>query len=158
MHKTADLCDQYPDEVQVLEPIFRNYGRKQTFEGEVYTLKVFEDNSLVKELLNSPGNNRVLVIDGGGSNRCALVGDNLATQAVEQGWSGIIVFGCIRDSGIISEISIGLKAIGTNPRRSIKRGEGQKELGLHFAGVKINPGDYLYADEDGIIIASHRLS
>ncbi|MEQ9322012.1 MAG: ribonuclease E activity regulator RraA [Polyangiaceae bacterium] len=153
MIATADICDDHPD-VQVTDPIFRDYGKTVTFSGAISTLALFEDNTLVREALEQPGEGRVLVIDGGGSTRCALVGDRLATLAKDNGWAGIVVYGCIRDSGIIAGIDVGLKAMGTTPRKSVKRGEGQRDVPVTFAGVRFEPGAYLYADADGVVVAS----
>lgn len=156
--KTADLCDQFMDQLQVLEPIFQAYGQHDYFEGPIYTLKVFEDNTLVRETLSEPGQGRVLVVDGGGSLRCALLGDNLAAMAVKNDWKGIIIYGCIRDSEDISTMEIGVKALDTFPVKSIKRGEGQKDIPVHFAGVRFASGDYIYADPDGIVLAKQKLA
>ena len=155
---TADLYDEFGEELTVLAPIFSDYGGKSTFEGEIATLKVFEDNTLVRAELEKSGENKVLVIDGGGSLRCALVGDNLAVLAMDNGWSVIIVFGCVRDSAQIIEIGLGVKAIGVNPRKSVKRGEGERDVALRFAEAIIEPGEYLYADRDGIVISKTALS
>ncbi len=157
MKATADLCDAFNEEVMVLAPIFKDFGGKDTFFGDITTLKVFEDNSLVRAALEKPGNGRVLVVDGGGSLRCALVGDNLAVLGQENGWSGIVVFGCIRDSAQISEIQLGVKALGVNPRKSVKKGKGQIDVGVRFAEVLIEPGQFLYADVDGVVIAQKAL-
>ena len=154
---TADLYDDFGEELTVLAPIFSDYGGQSVFEGEIATLKVFEDNTLVRAELERSGKNKVLVVDGGGSLRCALLGDNLAILARENGWSGIIVFGCIRDSAQINDIALGVKAIGVNPRKSVKRGEGERDVVLRFAEAAIEPGEYLYADRDGIVISKREL-
>lgn len=150
---TADLCDHFIDSIQVAEPLFRSYGAFPAFHGQIETVKVFEDNVLVKSTLATRGNGKVLVVDGGGSLRCALLGDNLATMAQENGWSGVVVYGCIRDSAEIAGIRVGVKALNTCPAKSIKRGEGQKNLILRFAGAIFKPGEFLYADEDGIVVS-----
>lgn len=155
---TADLYDEHGETLRVMAPIFRDYGANTMFEGEVLTLKAFEDNTLVRSTLETPGNNRVLVVDGGGSLRCAMVGDQLAELGVKNKWAGIVVYGCIRDAGPISELSIGVKAIATNPRKSVKKGAGETELPLRFAEVEISTGDYLYADADGVVLADRRLT
>ncbi len=154
---TADLYDAHGEALRVMAPIFRDYGGNKSFAGEVVTLKVFEDNSLVRAALEEPGQGRVLVVDGGGSLRCALVGDNLAELGVKNGWAGIVVYGCIRDSAPIAGIAIGVKAIATNPRKSVKKGEGERGVTLRFAEVTIEPGDYLYADVDGVVLAKSKL-
>jgi len=148
--------DDHPD-LDVVDPIFRDFGGVKRFSGAVVTLKLHEDNSLVRATLTEPGEGRVLVVDGGGSLRCALVGDNLATLAVKNGWSGILVYGAIRDSAEINEIKVGLKALTTNPRKSIKREVGQRDLVVRFGGVSFHPGHYLYADEDGIVLSPKEL-
>jgi regulator of ribonuclease activity A len=155
---TTDLCDKYSDMVKVAEPIFRNFGGKTIFGGAISTVKVYEDNVLVKEALSSPGHGQVLVIDGSGSYRCALVGDLLAQLAVDNGWSGIIVYGCIRDSAAIATIQIGLKALNTHPLKSTKHGRGDRDIPITFAGITFFPQHYVYADADGIIVAERSLS
>jgi regulator of ribonuclease activity A len=156
--KTADLYDQYGDVLQVAAPLFRNFGRRGSFHGPVATVKVFEDNSLVRNLLENPGNGRVLVVDGGGSLRCALVGDKLAKLAIGNGWAGIIVNGCIRDSREINGMDVGVKAVAVHPARSAKRGEGQQEVAVRFAGVDFEPGFHVYADADGIVVSEKDLA
>ena len=158
MTATADLYDDHGESLQVLAPIFRDFGGKRIFQGPVSTVKVFEDNSLVRSALEEPGEGRVLVVDGGGSMRCALVGDNLALLGQENGWAGIVVYGCIRDADPIGEINIGVKAMATNPRKSIKKGEGQRDISVRFADAVIEPGNYLYADADGVVLAIEQLS
>ena len=154
---TADLDDTHGEALRVLAPMFRDFGGLQTFAGPVATLKVYEDNSLVRAALEEPGQGRVLVVDGGGSLRCALVGDNLAALGHKNGWAGIVVYGCIRDAVPIGAIAIGVKAIATNPRKSVKKGEGERDVTLRFADVMIAPGDYLYADVDGVVVADKKL-
>ncbi|MCF8275704.1 MAG: ribonuclease E activity regulator RraA [Flavobacteriales bacterium] len=156
-HATADLCDDHIDKLQVAEPIFIDFGATLSFEGEIHTLKVFEDNTLVRAALEKDGTGKVLVIDGGGSFRCALVGDNLVTLAIKNKWRGIVVYGCIRDSKLISEMEIGVKALNTHPAKSVKRNEGQENIDVRFAGVDFKPGMYLYADEDGIVVSEFQL-
>jgi len=156
-YPTADLYDEFSESVRVIEPIFQSYGAKSAFGGRVVTLKVFEDNSLVREFLSEPGEERVLVVDGGGSMRCALVGDRLASLAVDNNWVGLVVYGCIRDSHEIASINIGIKALNTNPRKSVKRGAGERAVTLAFGGVTIEPGDYIYCDSDGVLVASEAL-
>jgi regulator of ribonuclease activity A len=141
----------------VAEPLLRDYGGNTSFYGSLATVKVFEDNVLVREALETAGQGRVLVVDGGGSTRCALVGDRLAQLAYENGWTGIIVDGCIRDSDEISRIPIGVKARHAVPKKSAKRGAGERDVPVRFAGLTFTPGDYLYADPDGIIVAERDL-
>lgn len=150
---TADLSDAYP-EAQVAEPLLADFGGVERFHGPVVTLKVFEDNALVRTLLQEPGNGRVLVIDGGGSMRCALVGGNLAKLGVDNGWQGLIVNGCIRDSDEIGGLPIGVKALGTHPRKSEKGlHAGQRDRAVVFAGVTFRNGQWLYADADGVLVS-----
>ena len=156
-HATADLCDEHIDKLQVAEPSFMDLGGLAHFEGEIHTLKVFEDNTLVRAALDKDGTGKVLVIDGGASLRCALVGDNLAALAIKNNWRGIVVYGCIRDSRQIGEMEVGVKALNTNPTKSIKRNEGQENIAVRFAGVDFKPGHYLYSDEDGIVVSELQL-
>lgn len=149
---TADLCDEH-DPLDVAEPMFRDYGGRPAFGGPISTVKVFEDNVLVKKALEEPGAGRVLVVDGGGSLRCALLGDRLAAMAHTNGWAGVIVYGCIRDSAPIRQIEVGVKALATHPKKSVKRGEGQRDIPVTFAGVTFTPGAYVYADEDGVVVS-----
>lgn len=155
--QTADLCDAHAESIKVVDPIFRSYGATR-FAGRIETVKVYEDNVLVKNKLQQPGNGKVLVVDGGGSLRCALVGDLIAKMAADNGWSGIVIYGCIRDSAAIAEIPIGIKALNTHPLKSIKHGRGDIDLPVTFAGVTFFVGHYLYSDEDGIIVAEQDLS
>lgn len=156
--KTADLYDSYGDSLQVASPGFRDFGRRDGFCGPIATVKVFEDNSLVRAALEKPGNGRVLVVDGGGSMHCAVVGDLLAQLAIDNDWAGMIVNGCIRDAAEIDEMDIGIKALATNPVRSEKRGKGQSEVTVVFAGLVFEPGQYVYADRDGIVVSEKDLS
>lgn len=154
---TADLYDEHEENLQIATPMFNDYGGKKSFSGPASTVKVFEDNSLVRAALEESGEARVLVVDGEGSLRCALVGDMLAVLGKDNGWQGIIVYGCIRDSAVIADIDIGVKALNTNPRKSVKKGVGERDVRVVFADVTINPGDYVYADEDGVVISETKL-
>lgn len=154
---TADLYDANEDSVQVALPMFGDFGGRLTFHGPIATVKVHEDNTLVRKALEEKGEGRVLVVDGGESLRCALVGDMLAELGRDNGWAGIIVSGCIRDSAVIATIDIGVKAIGTNPRKSLKLNAGQRDVPVSFAGVTFTPGEYVYADEDGILLSKKPL-
>lgn len=154
---TADLYDANEGSVDVALPMFADYGGRLAFCGPIATVKVHEDNTLVRQLLEENGDGRVLVVDGGESLRCALVGDMLAELGRDNGWNGIIVSGCIRDSAVIAGIDIGVKAIGTNPRKSLKLNAGQRDVPVSFAGVNFTPGDHVYADEDGILLSSKAL-
>ena len=158
--KTPDLCDKFVDKIhhlQVADPIFKSFGGTQTFCGRVTTLKIFEDNAPLRQVLEEKVEDRVLVIDGGGSHRCALFGGNLSKLASDNGWSGIIVYGCIRDSVEISRLPIGVLALHTHPMKSNKRGGGDRDCLITFAGVNFRTGSYLYADEDGVIVADDKL-
>jgi regulator of ribonuclease activity A len=155
--QTADLCDEHGAAARVLQPLFTAYGARARFHGPIATMQVFEDNVAVKQRLATPGAGRVLVVDGGGSLNCALVGDILAGLAVDNAWAGIIVNGCIRDSVAINRMPVGVRALGTSPRRCEKRGGGVSDVAVSFAGVTFAPGDYLYADEDGIVVSAKAL-
>ena len=154
---TPDLCDQYGDTVQVAEPVFRHYGKVRAFSGKAVTVKCFEDNSKVGELLRTRGDGCVLVVDGGGSNRKSLLGDNLAASALENGWNGVVIFGYLRDVGVLAGLDLGVLAMGAIPRKTEKRGEGQVDIPVSFAGVTVKPGDFIYADESGLIVAPRDL-
>lgn len=156
--KTADLYDRYEDRLRVCEPVFRDFGGRVRFSGAVVTVKCFEDNSQVKATLAEPGDGRVLVADAGGSLRCAMLGDLIAASAVANGWAGVILFGCIRDSREIRDMLLGVKALATNPRKSQRRGEGQRDIPVTFAGVRFVSGDQVYCDEDGIVVAAEQLN
>jgi regulator of ribonuclease activity A len=150
--KTADLYDIHEEALQICNPGFRHYGGHQAFHGPIATLKCFEDNSLVQDELEKAGHGRVLVVDAGGSLRCAMLGDLLAQKAVDNGWAGIILYGCIRDAAEIEEMPLGVMALATNPRKSVKKGVGEVGGEVHFSGVKFRPGEWLYADMDGIVV------
>lgn len=155
--KTADLCDRFEPDLQLAAPVFRDFGGRPAFCGYMTTVKLFEDNALVRKILEAPGAGRVLVVDGGGSLRCALVGDNLAKLAFDHGWAGIVVNGCIRDAAEIAHIKIGVKALATSPQKSIKTGKGEIDVVVRFAEATFIPGHYLYSDADGIILAPRDL-
>ena len=161
--KTPDLLDSNEEQtlagaVRVVAPMFQRYGARTSFSGQIVTLKLFEDNSLVREAFAEAGRGKVLVIDGGGSMRCALVGDQLAILAHKNGWEGAVVFGCIRDSGDINQIDIGVRALNTHPLKSIKKGVGDRNIDVTFGGVTFKPGEWIYADEDGVIVSSSALT
>ena len=137
----------------ILPPVFKAFGQRTRFAGPARTLKVFEDNVLVRAALETPGEGSVLVVDGGGSLRCALVGGNLGVLAQNNGWAGIIVNGCVRDSEELNQCDVGIRALATHPRRSVRKGLGEKDLVVDIAGVAVRPGDWVYADADGILIA-----
>ena len=154
---TPDLCDDYPELVRVLDPIFSNFGGRERFSGPLVTVKCFEDNSVVKELVGTPGEGRVLVVDAGGSMRRACLGDMLAEQASVNGWAGLVIYGCIRDVDEIMATDIGVQALGTHPMKTDKKGIGELGISVTFAGVTFSLGDYVYADNNGIIVSSQRL-
>lgn len=153
---TPDLCDAYP-EVEVLEPIMTNYGGRRAFGGEVVTVKCFEDNSVVKEQVAKPGKGKVMVVDGGGSCRAALLGDQLAEKAAVNGWEGIIIYGCIRDVDEIRRTELGVQALATHPRKTEKRGLGDLNVPVTFGGLRFHPGQHVYADNNGVILANKAL-
>jgi len=148
----ADLCDANEDEIEVCELQFRDFGGRIAFAGPIRTVRCHEDNSVVKATLAEPGEGCVLVVDGGGSLHRALVGDVLGADAVKNGWAGIIVHGAVRDTAVLATLEIGIKALGTHPMRSVKRGEGVVDTPVAFGGVVFVPGDRLVADEDGVAI------
>ncbi|MBC7984180.1 MAG: ribonuclease E activity regulator RraA [Candidatus Obscuribacterales bacterium] len=155
--KTADLCDSYASELQIPEPVFSSFGGRLSFAGPASTIKCFEDNSRVKEAVGERGAGRVLVVDGGGSLRCALLGDNLAKQAADNGWSGVVVYGCVRDTADMAGFELGVLAIAPVPVRSEKKGEGQRDVPISLVGARVRPGDWVYVDEDGVVVASRPL-
>ena len=154
---TPDICDDFSEKLQILEPLFTEFGGKEKFSGEIVTIKCFEDNSLVKQTLATAGDGKVLVVDGGGSKRCALLGDLLGAMAVQNGWQGVLVNGCVRDVEILKDMSLGVRALHSYPLKSNKRGEGQLNVAVRFACVGFEPGQYLYADENGILVADKKL-
>jgi regulator of ribonuclease activity A len=156
-YSVPDICDDFIDEISVLEPLFSNFGGKRRFSGEVVTIKCFEDNSLIRDAVRSEGRGRVLVVDGGGSLRRALLGDMLAASAAENGWQGLLINGCVRDVEILETIDLGVKALNSHPVKTEKRGEGQRDINVTFAGATIRPGHYLYADANGAVVAVRNL-
>ncbi|MBO9129169.1 ribonuclease E activity regulator RraA [Bacillus sp. 165] len=155
--KTTDLCDAYGEYIQVCEPIFRSFGKRASFYGPIATLKVLDDNVLVRNALETLPAGTVLVVDGQASMRCALLGDNLASIAEKRSLAGIIIHGCVRDSAELKKIEIGVCALATVPKKSNKKGLGEENITLQFAGVKWHPNHYVYVDEDGIIVADRLL-
>ena len=156
---TCDLCDAHQDlieegGIQILEPGYLAFGKRMRFSGRAATLKIFEDNALVRVTLESAGGGRVLVVDGGGSRRSALVGGNLAALAAKNGWAGILVYGCVRDSDELDAVDIGVRALALHPKRSAKRGIGDVAAIVRFSGVTVRSCDYIYADADGVLVSS----
>jgi regulator of ribonuclease activity A len=158
MTPTPDLCDQFGDRVSVAEPLFQDFGGRPAFAGEIETVRVFEDNALVGRILEGEGRGRVLVVDGGGSRRCALVGGRLAVLAAANGWSGIIVNGCVRDVGELGIAGVGLKALAACPKPPSKTGAGERGVPVSFAGVTFTPGHLAWGDEDGLVVGEPGLS
>lgn len=154
---TPDLCDAYPEQVQVLEPMFSNFGGRDSFGGEIVTIKCFEDNSRVKEQAELEGTGKVLVVDGGGSLRHALLGDMIAERAAKNGWEGIVIYGCIRDVDVLAQTDLGVQALASHPLKSNRRGVGDVNVPVTFAGVTFRPGEFIYADNNGVIISPSAL-
>lgn len=160
---TTDLCDDNPGmlddgSLQVLSPFFRHFGKRVQFAGPAATLKVHEDNALVRATLETSGEGRVLVVDGGGSLRRALVGGQLGLLAQNNGWAGVIVDGCVRDSVELAQCDVGIMALATHPQRSARDGVGKSDVNVQVAGVAVHPGDWIYADLDGVLVAKHKLA
>ena len=159
MKSTPDLCDAFAEHVRVVIGLnWQSYGARKAFGGPVVTIKCFEDNSRLKELVGQPGDGRVLVVDGGGSLRHALIGDLLAAKARDNGWAGVVIYGACRDVEVLADIEVGVLALGSVPIKSVRRGEGQIDVELSFGGVTIQPGDYLYADANGVIVSDRMLA
>ena len=160
---TCDLLDDHPEhDLQVVIPsldgkFFKSYGARKTFGGQIVTVKCFEDNSRVKELLATDGTGKVLVVDGGASMRCALMGDLIAESAVKNHWNGVIIYGCVRDVDAIAALDLGVHALASIPQKSNRKGVGEEDVSLHFGQVTFNSGDYVYADNNGIIVAKEKL-
>ena len=159
---TTDLLDSNESLIQneslrIIAPMFQRYGGKTSFAGQAVTLKLFEDNSLVRTVLGETGSGKVLVIDGGGSLRCALLGDQLAELAVKNGWEGVVVYGCIRDSAAINALPLGVRALNTHPLKTVKKNVGERDVPVSFGGVTIKPGEWVCADEDGVIVSTTAL-
>lgn len=160
---TTDLCDANEaalasGALRVLEPVFHHFGGLTRFAGPAATLKIFEDNTLVRSRLEEDGAGRVLVVDGGGSHRCALVGGNLGQLAEQNNWAGIIVYGCVRDSEELAECETGVMALAVHPRKSDKRGVGQSEITVDLLGTRVAPGHWVYADADGVLVSDTKLA
>jgi regulator of ribonuclease activity A len=150
---TPDLCDAHP-QVQVVEPLFRDFGGLRRFSGQIVTVRCPQDNSRVRELVASPGQGRVIVVDGGGALACALLGDMLAERAIGNGWSGLVIFGAVRDVEVLAELPLGVKALAATPRKTEKRGLGEIGVEVDFAGARFVPGHWLYADANGVILSA----
>ncbi len=154
---TVDLVDMYSDVLRSCTTQFRQFGAQVRFSGPIRTIRTLEDNALIKQTLSSPGQGAVLLIDGGASLRTALVGDLIAGMGQQNGWSGIVVYGAVRDTRALAQLAIGIKALGSNPWRSSKRGTGELDVPVSFGEVEFHPGHWLYSDEDGIVVSPHAL-
>lgn len=154
---TCDLCDDHPEDVRVCEPMFAGFGGRSAFAGRIVTVKCFEDNSRVKELLATPGQGQVLVVDGGASLRCALLGDMIGESAVKNGWEGVIVYGCVRDVDALAELDLGVQALSAIPLKSVRKGVGEVDVPVTFGGVTFRAGEYVYADNNGVIVSARNL-
>lgn len=153
-YKTADLCDKFDHQISIVTPnLLQDFGGKIAFHGIIQTVECFEDNSLVRKSLEENGKGKVLVVDGGASMQCALLGDMLAQLAIDNQWKGIIVNGCIRDADVIAELGIGVKALSAMPLKSVKRDVGERNINVDFCNVNFTPGEWVYADKDGIIVS-----
>lgn len=154
---TSKLCDLYPEDISVVDPIFSNFGGRHSFCGQIMTVKCFESNGLLYEILSEDGIHRVLLIDGGGSVRRALIDAPLAELAVENNWEGIIVYGSVRQVDDLEEINLGIQAISATPVRAAEDSIGEVGVGVNFGGVTFYPNDYIYADNTGIILSENNL-
>ncbi len=159
---TCDLCDLHASDTsenfRVLAPVFRSFGALQSFSGSVRTVQTFEDNGLIKSVLEGPGNGQVLVVDGAGSLRRALLGGNMGASAARNGWAGVVIDGCVRDVAELLELPIGILALATVPMRPEKRMAGQVDVPVKVQGSWIRPGDWLYADADGVVVSATALT
>ncbi|EKO3557041.1 MULTISPECIES: putative 4-hydroxy-4-methyl-2-oxoglutarate aldolase [Vibrio] len=155
---TPDLCDKYPSQVTLLNLPLQNFGMRSAFWGEIVTVRCYHDNSKVKEILSQPGKGKVLVVDGNGSCQKALMGDQVAIMAIENGWEGVIINGAIRDVVAMSQMDLGIKALGTSPFKTDKRGAGEVNVTLTLHNQMVQPGDYLYADWNGILLSEQSLT
>jgi len=162
MTPTTDICDANEDKIaqgslRVVAPIFGAWGKKPQFMGQAHTLKVFEDNSLVRSALEQNGQGKVLVVDGGGSTRCALVGGNLGKLAEKNNWAGIVVYGCVRDTLELNACNVGIRALAAHPMKSQKRGTGHENIDVALSFTVVRPGNWLYVDEDGVLVSDQPL-
>ena len=155
--KTADLVDAHDGQVRFCHLPFRTFGRKRSFWGSIATVKCFEDNALLKAFLQEPGDGRVMVVDGGGSTRLALLGDQIAAILQSSGWAGIIINGAIRDSAEIDAMDVGVFCLATSPKKSAKEGVGKRDVPVSFGGIEFRPGDYAYCDADGVLVSAEKL-
>jgi regulator of ribonuclease activity A len=154
---TPDLCDSYEGVRIATAGLFKNFGGRKSFGGQAVTVKCFEDNSRVKELLATEGKGKVLVVDGGGSLRCALLGDLIGDSAVKCGWEGVIVYGCVRDVDALAQLDLGVQALAAMPLKSVRKGIGEVNVRIAFAGIIVESDDYIYADNNGVIVSNKEL-
>jgi regulator of ribonuclease activity A len=156
---TAYLCDMYSskENFQIAEPLLQSYGGNPAFSGAITTLRCFEDNAILKKVLAEKVENRVLIVDGGGSHRCALLDSHLATIAYENGWQGLVIYGCIRDTALLNQIPIGIRALHTHPLGCHEKDIGDRDVLITFAGINFRKDHFLYADMDGIIVSETKL-
>lgn len=148
---TADLYDEHGEELQICLTPLRRFGGRAAFDGPISTVRCFQDNALLKSVLGTPGNGRVLVVDGGGSLRTALCGDIIAQLAVDNGWAGVVLHGAVRDSALLAALDLGIKALGTVPRKSAKTGAGERDIDVCFGDATFRPGDHIWCDDDGVV-------
>ena len=161
MHATADLFDEHGETLGICDADLRSYGGRAAFEGIAATIRCYEDNSKVREAVAEPGHGRVLVVDGGGSRRKALLGDRLAQRAVDNGWAGLVIYGAVRDAAILATMPLGVVALCTTPRKTVKRGDGDRDVPVALPGLLIHPGVTVVVDPDGVVVipaATHRTS
>ncbi len=156
--KTADLCDEHAGNIAIADPLFQNFGGATRFAGPITTVRCPGDNTPVRAALQAPGNGGVLVVDGAGLLNFALLGDKLGMHAVENGWVGLVIYGCVRDTEVLATLNIGVKALAACPLKTPKKDPGEKDVPVHFAGVDFIPGYYLYADPDGIVVSAVSLA
>ena len=157
MKPTTDLYDDYDSKVQTCSTQFRDFGGKTSFFGPIRTVRCFRDNQLFRALLDEPGDGAVVVVDGGGSTESALMGDIIAAKGARNGWAGVVILGAIRDSAAVGDIDLGVKALGVNPAKSAKRGDGEVDVKVSFGGVDFEPGHWIYCDEDGVLVSQDEL-
>jgi len=156
-YNTSELCDIYLEQVDVVEPMFSSYGGRSSFGGQVTTVKCFEDNALIRSVLEGSGIGRILLIDGGGSLRRALIDADIAQLAADNGWEGLIVYGCVRHVDDLDELDIGIQALASIPVGADQQGVGEADVAVNFGGVTFLPEDHLYADNTGVILSPEPL-
>ena len=153
MRSTSDICDEFPNDIRILSPIFKSYGKRSHFGGQVITVQCFEDNSQIKALSAEQGNSRIVVVDGGGSLNKALMGDLIAAAFIQNGWAGIVINGCVRDVEILNTLPFGIRALNSIPLKTERKGQGSQGDPVVLAGVTINTGDYMVVDDTGIVVS-----